>query len=117
MVTSSLNDSLLSHISINLFNNSATDIVLVSGTSAEVVGYIDVPLLIAELDVAPPLLFVTNSFILFSNRNGCVTVVRRKDVARKRRAVYSLARAFVTYLMSSEFFRIPRITVRLLLHV
>lgn len=47
MVTSSLNDSLLSHISINLFNNSATDIVLVSGTSAEVVGYIDVPLLIA----------------------------------------------------------------------
>ena len=46
--------------SINSFKNSAPDIVGVGGASIDVRGYIDVPLQIAGIEVAHPLLVVSN---------------------------------------------------------
>ena len=60
MVSSALYDRLPSRPSINSFKNSALNIVGVAGESAEVRGYIDVPLQIAGIEVAHPLLVVTN---------------------------------------------------------
>ena len=64
MVSSALYDRLPSRPSINSFKNSAPDIVGIGGVSAEVRGYIDVPLQIAGIDFAHPLLVVTN-FLFF----------------------------------------------------
>ena len=70
MVSSALYNRLPSRPSINSFKNSAPDIVGVGGASAEVKGYIDVPLQIAEIVVAHPLLFVSNlSFSLLIGIN------------------------------------------------
>ena len=59
MVSSALYDRLPSRPSINSLKNSDPDIVGVGGVSAEVRGYIDVPLLIAEIEVADFLLVVS----------------------------------------------------------
>ena len=59
MVSSALYDRLPSRPSINSFKNSAPDIIGVGGASAEVRGYIDVPLQIAGIEVADPLLVVS----------------------------------------------------------
>ena len=60
MVSSAQHDRLLSRPAINSFKNSAIDIVGVGGESAEVRGYIDVLLQITGIEVAYPLLAVTN---------------------------------------------------------
>ena len=60
MVSSARYDRLPSRPSINLFRNSAPDIVGVGGASAEVRGYIDVHLQIAGIKVVHPLLVVSN---------------------------------------------------------
>ena len=60
ILSSALYDRLPSRPSINSFKNSAPDIVGVGGASAEVRGYIDVPLHIAGIEVAHPLLVVSN---------------------------------------------------------
>ena len=60
MVSSALYNRLPWRPSINSYKNSAPDIVGVGGASAEVRGYIDVPLLIAGIEVAHPLLVVSN---------------------------------------------------------
>ena len=60
IVSSALYDRLLSRPSINLCKNSAHDIVGVGGASAEVRGFIDVFLQIAGIEVAHPLLVVSN---------------------------------------------------------
>ena len=59
MVSSVLHDRLPSRPPINSFKNSAPDIVGVGGASVEVRGYIDVPLKIAGIEVAHPLLVVS----------------------------------------------------------
>ena len=70
MVSSSLHDRLPSCPSINSFKNSAPDIVGVGGASADVRGYIDVPLQIVGIKVTHPLLVVTNlSFPLLIGMN------------------------------------------------
>ena len=68
MVSSALHDRLQSRLSINALKNSAPDIVGVGSASAEFRGFIDVPLQIAAIEVAHPLLVVTN--VLFSLLNG-----------------------------------------------
>ena len=60
MVSFALYDRLPSRPSINSLKNSAPDIVGVGGASADVRGYIDVPLHIAGIEVAHTLLVVTN---------------------------------------------------------
>ena len=60
MVSSALHDRLPSRPSINSFKNSALDIVVVGGASAEVRGYIDVALQPAGIEVAHLLLVVSN---------------------------------------------------------
>ena len=64
MVSSALYDRLPSRPSINSFKNSAPDIVGVDGASAEVRGYIDVPLQIAGIEVVHPLLVNSNLSVL-----------------------------------------------------
>ena len=59
MVSSGLYDRLPTHPAINSFENSTPDIVGVGGAIAEVRGYIDVPLKIAGIEVAHPLLVVS----------------------------------------------------------
>ena len=60
MVSFARYDRLPSRPSINSFKNSAPDIVGVKSASAEVRGYIDVLLQIAGIEVAHPLLVVSN---------------------------------------------------------
>ena len=60
MVSSALHDRLRSRFAINSFKNSSPNIVGVAGESAEVGGYIDIPLQIAGIEVAHSLLVVTN---------------------------------------------------------
>ena len=62
MVSSALYDRLPSRPSIISFKNLATDIVGVGGASAEVNGYIDVPLQIDRFEFAHLLLIVSNHF-------------------------------------------------------
>ena len=64
MVSSAIHDRLPSCFSINLFMNSARDIVTVGNASAEVKGCIDVPLQFAGIEVAHPLLVVSNLLFL-----------------------------------------------------
>ena len=59
MVSSALYDRLPTRLAINSFENFAPDIVKVGGASAEVKGYVVVPLLIAGFEVAHPLLVVS----------------------------------------------------------
>ena len=60
MVSSGLYDLLPSRLSINSFKNSAPHIIGVGGASAEVRGYIDVPLQIARIEVAHSLMVGSN---------------------------------------------------------
>ena len=60
MVSSVHHERLPSRLSMNSFKNSAPDIVGICDASAEVRDYIDVHLLIAGIEVANPLLVVTN---------------------------------------------------------
>ena len=60
MLSSTLYARLPSKPAIHLFKNSAPEIVGVGGASAEVRGYVDVPLQIAGVEVAHPLLVVQN---------------------------------------------------------
>ena len=59
MVISAHYDRLPTRPAINSFKNSAPDIVGIGGASAKVVGYVEVPLLIAGFEVAHPLLVVS----------------------------------------------------------
>ena len=61
MVSSALYNRLPSRAAINSFKNSAPDIVGFGGASAEVRGYIDVPVQITEIEVTHTLLIVTDS--------------------------------------------------------
>ena len=86
MVSIALHDRLPSRPSINSFKNSAPDIVKVGGASAEVRGYIDVPLQIAGIEVAHPLQVVTNlSFSLLIKMD--VLQPHAAKLARKHCAV------------------------------
>ena len=58
MVSSTLYNRLPTRPAINSFKNSAPDIVGVGGASAEVVTYVEVPLLITGFEVTHPLLVV-----------------------------------------------------------
>ena len=60
MLSSVLYEQFPSRPTINRFSSSAPDIVGVGGASAEVRGYVDVPLQIAEVEIAHPLLVVTD---------------------------------------------------------
>ena len=60
MLNSVLYDQLFSRPAICSFSKSAPDIVGVGGASAEVRGYVDVPLQIASIEIAHPLLVVTS---------------------------------------------------------
>ena len=59
MVSSALYDRLPTRPAINSFENSAPDIIVVAGASAQVRGYVVVLLLIAGFEVAHPLLVVS----------------------------------------------------------
>ena len=60
MMSASLYAQLPSKPRVYSFENAAPDIVGVGGASAAVKGYIDVPLRIADVEVAHPLLVVEN---------------------------------------------------------
>ena len=60
MMSAALYEQLPSKPRIYSFENAAPDIVGVGGASAAVKGYIDVPLRIADIEVAHPLLVVDN---------------------------------------------------------
>ena len=60
MLSTALYAKLSSKTSIQPFKKHAPDIVGVGGTSAEVKGYVDVPLQLAGVEVAHPLLGVTD---------------------------------------------------------
>ena len=60
MLCSVLYDQLLIRSAICSFSKSAPDIVRVSGACAEVRGYVDVPLQIAGIEIAHPLLVITS---------------------------------------------------------
>ena len=65
MMSASLYEQLPSKPRVYAFENTAPDIVGVGGASAAVKGYVDVPLRVADVEVAHPLLVVENlSFAL-----------------------------------------------------
>ena len=84
MESSALYDRLPSRSSINSFKNSAPDIVGIDGASAEVRDYIDGSLQIAGIEVAHPLLVVSN--LSFS-------LLIRMDVLQPHAAKMSLGSA------------------------
>ena len=65
MVSESLNLQLPSRFPIQCFKKPAPNIVGVCGASAEVKGYIEVPLQIAGVKLAHPLVVVSNLAFLF----------------------------------------------------
>ena len=60
MLSSVLYEQLPSRPTINRFSSAASEIFGVGGASAEVRGYVDVPLQIAGVEIAHPLLVVTD---------------------------------------------------------
>ena len=92
IMISSLYVRLPSRPSINSFKNSAPDIIEVGGASAEVRGYIDVFLQIAGIEVAHPLLVVSE--LLFAMLIGM-------DVFRPSAASFSVCDSTSLQLLNS----------------
>ena len=116
MVNSALYDLLPSRTAINSFKISASDIVGVGGTNAEVRGYIDVSMQIAGIELAHPLLVVTNlSFSILIGMD--VLQPHAAKMSLNSAAPLELNARNVTYASSNKRIRIPRIAARLRSHV